>query len=151
MNGIAPVGTLRNSETLKEGPIFDLCKAMLPKGSMDSVQINRNEACTEHTDKNIGDSYTIVFGKFEGGILEFENERPHRLKRVWRRYDASQKHWVTRIRSGIRVSLTAFRAREGGAKANVNPERNNRMGSRRLDEVLPSCLLYTSPSPRDRG
>ena len=53
------------SETLQSGPIVDLCRSMLPRGCMDCVQINRNEACTEHVDWNIGDSYTIVFGDYK--------------------------------------------------------------------------------------
>ena len=52
------------SETLTSGPIVDLCRSMLPRGCMNAVQINRNEACTEHVDWNVGDSYTIVFGNY---------------------------------------------------------------------------------------
>ena len=77
------------SETLTCGPIVDLCRSMLPRGCMNAVQINRNEACTEHVDWNVGDSYTIVFGNYKGGILEIEGEKPHGRKRLWRRYDAS--------------------------------------------------------------
>ena len=66
------------SERLTEGPIFDLCKQMIPRGAMDAVQINRYEpkkgedAATLHNDKNLGDSYTIVLGQFTGGVLEID-------------------------------------------------------------------------------
>ena len=82
---------------------------MLPKGAVEMVQINRNVACAEHRDKNVGPNYTIVFGRFEGGVLDIEGERPHSLKKVWRKYDASKKHRVTKIYSGIRVSLSSSR------------------------------------------
>ena len=62
------------SETLTSGPIVDLCRSMFPRGCMNAVQINRNEACTEHVDWNVGDSYTIVFGNYKGGILEIEGD-----------------------------------------------------------------------------
>ena len=102
------------SERLSEGPIFDLCKQMIPRGQMNAVQINSYEpkkgedAATPHTDRNVGDSFTIVFGRFTGGILEIEGEKPHAIKRVWRRYDASKSHRVTEVTSGLRVSVTAF-------------------------------------------
>ena len=48
--------------------------------------------------------------------MEIKGEKPHGRKRLWRRYDASKPHRVTAIKSGIRVSLTAFR------KANVSKE-----------------------------
>ena len=81
---------------------------------MNAVQINSYEpkkgedAATTHTDRNLGDSYTIVFGQFTGGILEIEGEKPHAAKRIWRRYDASIRHKVTEVTSGYRVSVTAF-------------------------------------------
>ena len=52
-------------------------------------------------------------------MLEIEGERPHNLKKVWRKYDASKKHRVTKIYSGIRVSLTAFRKVGGGELRNA--------------------------------
>ncbi len=73
------------------------------------MQINRNQPGTPHCDGNIGDSFTIVFGEFKGGILEIDGEEPHRQKKVWRRYDGNKLHKVTGIKSGIRVSVTAFR------------------------------------------
>ena len=102
-----------------DGPIVEICKKMIPPGEVEMVQINRNVACTEHTDKNVGPNYTIVFGRFEGGELEIEGERPHSLKKVWRKYDASKKHRVTKIHSGIRVSLTAFRKVDGSGPRNA--------------------------------
>ena len=83
---------------------------------MNAVQINSYEprkgedAATPHTDRNLGDSFTIVFGQFTGGILEIEGENSHATRRVWRRYDASKSHKVTEITSGYRVSVTAFGA-----------------------------------------
>ena len=94
------------SETLTSGAIVDLCRSMLPWECMNAV----------HVDWNVGDSCTIVFGNYKGGILEIEGEKSDRRKRLWRRYDACKRHRVTLIKSGIRVSLTAFR------KANVSPE-----------------------------
>ena len=55
------------SETLQNGPILALCKQMLPRGSINAVQINRNQPCTTHSDGNIGDPFTIVFGEFKRG------------------------------------------------------------------------------------
>ena len=78
------------TQRLTEGPIFDLCKQMLPKGSMNAIQINRyiprkgEDAATPHHDQNLGDSYTIVFGQFTGGVLKIEGETPHAVKRIWR-------------------------------------------------------------------
>ena len=81
---------------------------------MNAVQINSYEpvkgenAATSQTDRNLGDTFTIVFGQFTGGILEIEGEKPHATRRVWRRYDASKSHKVTEVTSGYRVSVTAF-------------------------------------------
>ena len=55
------------SERLSEGPIFDLCKQMIPRGKMNAAQVKSYEpkkgedAATPHTDRNLGDSFTIVF------------------------------------------------------------------------------------------
>ena len=109
---------------------------------MNAVQINRNEACTEHVDWNVGDSYTIVFGNYRGGILEIKGEKPHGRKRLWRRYDASKPHRVTAIKSGIRVSLTAFR------KANVSKEfRDQFLLDEDCEEEQGQTVNTTHPCP----
>ena len=58
----------------------------------------------------------LYLKNYKGGILQIDGEKPHGRKRLWRRYDASKKHRVTSITSGIRVSLTAFKT------ANVDDE-----------------------------
>ena len=94
------------------------------------VHINRNVVCTEYRDKNVGPNYTIVFGRFEVGVLEIEGERPHNLKKVWRKYDASIKHRVTKIHSGIRVSLTAFHKVESSEEKREKGHFGRQLGSR---------------------
>ena len=102
------------------------------------MQVNRNQPCTIHTDGNVGDSFTIVFGKFKGGILEIDGEQPHNRPRVWRRYDGNKLHRVTGIKSGIRVSVTAFRKPEQLCKVKATLAATSEQG--RVSTPQEPCL-----------
>ena len=123
---------------------------MLPRGSINAVQINRNQPCTTHSDGNIGDSFTIVFGDFKGGVLEIDGEHPHHRTRVWRRYDGNKLHRVTGIKSGIRVSITAFRRPERPSKVKATLAATLEQGraSTPQEPCSPETILVT-PVPEE--
>ena len=76
------------SDLVRDGPIYDLCKAMNPDFEFDAVQVNKFTApdqCQMHKDsKNRGQSRWALLGNCTGGGLILEDGRHFKQKRRWR-------------------------------------------------------------------
>ena len=89
--------------------IVDKVRAMLPGAWINRVSISRNHAATEHSDgANVGISWTMMLGDFEGGRLCVEGKPPFSARKTWLPYQGFVRHWVEPILSGVRWSVTAF-------------------------------------------
>jgi hypothetical protein len=70
-----------------------------------SIQVNQNLQCAEHLDKNnVGDSYIIAFGDFDGGELTIDNYK-HNIKYTPIIFDGSKQHHKTEVFRGKRYSI----------------------------------------------
>ena len=104
---------IRSERILPGHPIYEAAARLAPSTArFDAMQLNRDEACTAHTDRNAPNSWswTLLLGDFSGGELMVETPEgtvSFGRKGVWHRYDARQLHWVAPFK-GTRLSLTAF-------------------------------------------
>ena len=90
-------------ELLYEGPMVDKVRSMLPGAWINRVSISRNHAATEHHDgANVGISWTMMLGEFEGGRLCIEGKQPFAARKTWLPYPGHLRHWVEPILSGVR-------------------------------------------------
>ena len=100
------------SDVVRNGPVFEACKAMLPGVEFDSVTLNHftsHEQCQPHRDKkNQGLSYIALLGSFSGGALAVEDGRRLEQVRQWMISDGSQlQHWVEPF-NGDRYSVVVY-------------------------------------------
>ena len=65
--------------------------------------------------------------------------------------DAEQKYVASLMRTGVRVAGTAEFAGIDAAPNYVRAHRFAQQAKRLFPRLNITCLLYTSPSPRDRG
>ena len=62
------------SDQLRSGEILELMRELLPDIRPTRVQVNRNAELDWHRDSTIGQSGTVIFGRWTGGRLEVEGE-----------------------------------------------------------------------------
>ena len=98
------------SDVVKEGPIFDLCKAKFPW--CEQVTLNKNVQMKPHYDRNVVISAICFFSpheSFRGGGLA--TEAHHFVESgVWHYFDGrKQLHWVLPWEGGDRYSIVCYR------------------------------------------
>ena len=99
------------SQSLKSGILYELIIALAPKRPDGDwrITINKNTQCYPHQDRgNLGTSYIMFLGDYEGGDLCFENGRIVSERDKWHEIDGSVTHWNTPITSGIKYSIILF-------------------------------------------
>jgi len=84
-----------------------------PDFKFTTIQYNQNHKCAKHIDgKNIGDSYIIAFGDYEGGelIVYDENDKPTYIdiKNKFYKFNGSKFYHETADFTGTRYSLVYF-------------------------------------------
>ena len=110
------------SQSLKSGPLYELIMSLAPARPDGDwrVTINKNVQCYPHKDRgNVGTSYILFLGEFEGGELCFEDGTVIAEQNTWHEIDGSIVHWNTPIK-GEKYSVILFNkaptARYGIAK-----------------------------------
>ena len=96
------------------GPLYDMVITRAPTRPDGDwrITMNRNVQCYPHKDKgNIGKSYILFLGDYEGGELCFENGRIISERGKWHEIDGSVTHWNTQITSGTKYSIILFNKR----------------------------------------
>ena len=99
------------SQSLKSGPLYELIMSIAPDRPPGDwrVTMNRNIRCYPHQDRgNVGNSFIMFLGDYEGGELCFEHGRVVSEKNKWHEIDGSVTHWNTPITHGTKYSIILF-------------------------------------------
>ena len=99
------------SQSLKKGILYELIMAFAPERPEGDwrITINQNIQCYPHQDRgNVGNSFIMFLGEYEGGELCFETGRIVSERGKWHEIDGSVTHWNTPITSGVKYSIIPF-------------------------------------------
>jgi hypothetical protein len=78
------------------------------------VILNRNVTCKRHVDGNVGRSWILWLGDFEGGALQFDSGERITEKNVWHEIDGRVAHW-NEPHTGTKYGIVLYR-RQGTTK-----------------------------------
>ena len=131
---------VREGQSATGDRMLAIVREMLPNATVNALQLNRNVVCGRHKDakNSAAESHILFFGHYSGGSLVFETGERFEARDVWHGPMQSRDyyHWNEEI-------LPVPGSDEPFCKYAVVAYAHE--GSRLI------CLLYTSPSPRDRG
>jgi hypothetical protein len=97
-------------------------RAVAPDWRADTKAIiNKDVTCKRHRDgANLGSSYILFLGDFEGGALVFDDGTRFEAKREWFEFDGQVPHW-NEPHTGTKYSVVLYRTSvaPGDTKASI--------------------------------
>ena len=118
-----------------EHELRDAIQAIAPDWEYEyDIVLNRNAQCQRHRDSgNVGRSWMLWLGDFEGGALCFEDGHRITLKEVWHNFDGRQYHW-NEPHTGTKYSIILYRAGRESCGSQIAKRRHG-LGSLRVRDA----------------
>jgi len=90
--------------------VVKLARDHLPGFLFSSCQVNYNYTSKRHVDgNNLGPSYIIGLGDYQGGELAIEGKKPQGCRRKWLSFCGTDPHWTCPVtNTGTRITLIYF-------------------------------------------
>ena len=110
---------MSNLLTKKEKELKEAIQYIAPEWFGDETQVilNNNVTCKRHKDSNVGHSWIIFLGDFEGGALCFEDGTRLKQPYIWHKIDGQIPHW-NEPHTGQKYSIVLYR--RGAKKTKVD-------------------------------
>ena len=129
-SGFKRVRLASNVVTAREEALRAAIREAAPFWSDDfSIIANRNVTCQRHTDgANIGPSFCVFLGDFEGGALVFADGKRFTEKGVWHTLDGSVERW-NEPHTGTKYSVILYRPGKPSKSRLIQARRPRRSGA----------------------
>jgi hypothetical protein len=103
----------------KEKELKEAIQYIAPEWWVDETQVilSNNVTCKRHKDSNVGHSWIIFLGDFEGGALCFEDGTKLEKPYIWYKIDGQIPHW-NEPHTGCKYSIVLYR--RGAKKTKVD-------------------------------
>jgi hypothetical protein len=109
-NGFRKALMSSNTPRAREAALLRAIRAVAPEGAGEKVIINKDVTCRRHKDgANLGSSYILFLGDFEGGALVFDDGTRFEAKREWFEFDGQVPHW-NEPHTGTKYSVVLYRS-----------------------------------------
>ena len=109
-NGFRKAMVASNTPGPRETSLLSAIRAVAPAWHEDTkVILNKDVTCKRHRDgANLGSSYILFLGDFEGGALVFDDGTRFEAKREWLEFDGQVPHW-NEPHTGTKFSVVLYR------------------------------------------